>query len=412
MRVALLSRSAHPLHPPGGLERAVFDLARHLQELGVETTLVTRPAVSWAQGAAPPRTDAFPGEVVSVPYGSLPGLPHGRVLDRVLFYPGFARRAGEAAARLVREGRADIVHAQGLTALGYARERQRDHTLRAPLVMNPQGMEEHKAEGLKGFALSSLRARSREAAALSDRVIATDESTRGEVRALLGVTEARVVVLPNGLDLRSVRERTPADPRAVVTRALGPAVSRSPFLLLSVGRLEAYKGTLDVVSAFGLLRTQNALPEGAVLVIVGDGPLAAAVDAAAAPLGSQVVRPGRVDEDLLHALYEACDVFVHATRYEGSSLVTLEAMAHARPVVASRAGGIPDKVVPGETGWLVEPGDLPALAAALAESAADPARRTRFGRAGLERLERLFLWPVIARRTVSLYEELLAERAA
>ena len=137
-----------------------------------------------------------------MPYRSLPGLPHGRVLDRVLFYPGFARRSGEAAARLVREGRADLVHAQGLTALGYARERQRDRGLRAPLVMNPQGMEEHKAEGLKGMVLSPIRALSREAAALSDRVIATDEATRAEVRALLGVSDARIVVLPNGLDLR------------------------------------------------------------------------------------------------------------------------------------------------------------------------------------------------------------------
>lgn len=407
MKVALLSRSAHPLHPPGGLERAVFDLARHLQAKGVETTLVTRPPV-----ASVPEGARFPGEVVIVPYGSLPGLNHGRVLDRVLFYPGFARRSGEVAARLVREGRAHLVHAQGLTALGYARERKRDKGLRAPLVMNPQGMEEHKAVGLKGMVLSPIRALSREAAALADRVIATDEATRAEVCALLGVADARIAVLPNGLDLVAVRAATPAEPRAVVEAALGPKLARAPFVLLSVGRLEAYKGTLDTLEALASLQAAAALPEGWAFVIAGEGPLAAAVEKAAAALCPHVVPAGRVGDALLHALYEVCDVFVHATRYEGSSLVTLEAMAHARPVVATRAGGIPDKVVPGQTGWLVEPGDVPGLAAALRESASDAARRARFGRAGLERLEDRFLWPVIATRTVALYDELLAERAA
>jgi glycosyltransferase involved in cell wall biosynthesis len=383
----------------------VFDLAVHLRALGVETTLVTRPAT-------PGQTSAveFPGPVVTVPYGRLPGVPHGRVLDRILFYPRFARRAGAAAARLVREGRARVVHAQGLTALGYGRERQRDQGLRAPLVMNPQGMEEHKAGGLKGLALSGLRAGSREAAALADRVIATDEATRGEVRALLGVSEARVAVVPNGLDLQAVRSATPADSRGLVDRALGPAVSRAPFVMLAVGRLEAYKGIRDVLLA--LERAREGLPVGSVLVVVGDGPLASEVDAAAARLNPHVVRAGRVDESLLHALYETCDVFVHATHYEGSSLVTLEAMAHARPVVATRAGGIPDKVIPEKTGWLVEPGDVEGLAAALLESARDPGRRARYGRGGLEHLEALFHWPAIARRTLALYEELLAEKAA
>ena len=91
VRVALLSRSAHPLHAPGGLERAVFDLARHLQAKGVETILFTRPPAHAAR-------DAFPGEVVTVPYGSLPGRPHGRVLDRVALLSR-ASRAGRARPR-------------------------------------------------------------------------------------------------------------------------------------------------------------------------------------------------------------------------------------------------------------------------------------------------------------------------
>ena len=61
MRVALLSRSAHPLHDPGGMERAIYLLAKHLQARGVDTVLVTRPAT---------HAGTFPGRVVTVPYGT------------------------------------------------------------------------------------------------------------------------------------------------------------------------------------------------------------------------------------------------------------------------------------------------------------------------------------------------------
>ena len=219
------------------------------------------------------------------------------------------------------------------------------------------------------------------------------------------------MVLPNGLDLPALRAATPADPRHVVQGAL-PRLGDAEPLFLSVGRLEGYKGVLDILAALRRLHEAQALPPSWAFVIVGDGPLTAEVDAAARPMRPHVHRAGRVSDALLHALYECADVFVHATRYEGSSLVTLEAMAHARAVVATRAGGIPDKVVPGSTGWLVDPGDVPGLAQALGESALDAGRRARYGKAGLALLGERFLWPVIARRTIALYEELLRERAA
>ena len=119
MRVARLSRSAHPLHDPGGMGRAVYLLAKHLQSRGVETVLVTRPAT---------RGEAFPGRVVTVPYGG--GGRHGRVLARTLHYPAFAARVGERVSEMVRAGEVDIVDAQGLTALGYGRSPVMGYALR------------------------------------------------------------------------------------------------------------------------------------------------------------------------------------------------------------------------------------------------------------------------------------------
>jgi glycosyltransferase involved in cell wall biosynthesis len=374
----------------------VYHLAKHLQAQGVDTVLLTRPATT--------EDLAFPGQVLTAPYGRAVGR-HGGVLDRTLRYPRFSDRLGEMAAGLVRSGQVDVVHAQGLTALGYGRRRRLDPALRAPLVMNPQGMEEHKTRGLKRLALTRLRVLSREAARLSDRVIATDEATREEVPRLLGVDPNRVVVLPNGIDPDEIHDATPADPSRIVHEAF-PGLEGAYPVFLSVGRLEHYKGFGDTQEALRL--AARDLPRSWAWVVVGEGPER---ERLARETSAATLFAGRVDEELLHALYERADVFVHATRFEGSSLVTLEAMAHGLPVVATRAGGIPDKVT-AESGRLVEPGDTAALARALLELAKDPGLRRALGDRGRERALRSFAWPALAKRTIALYEELLRERRA
>jgi glycosyltransferase involved in cell wall biosynthesis len=388
--VALLSRGAHPLHEPGGMERAVYHLARHLQTRGVETVLFTRPYTG---------TGTFPGEVVALPYG--PERAHGRVLDRTLRYPRFSQRLGAAVAARVLSGSVDVVDAQGLCALGYGRLRAADARLRAPLVMNPQGMEEHRTRGIKRLALARLRALSREAARLADRVVATDEATRADVPRLLGADPGKVVVLPNGIDPDEVARLTPPDPVAVANAAL-PALSAASPVFLSVGRPEAYKGYADVAGALGRLHAKGALGPRWAWVVAGGRPEGLG---AAAP--GHVHVAGRVSDELLHALYARADVFVHATRFEGSSLVTLEAMAHGLPVVATRAGGIPDKVVEGETGWLVEPGDVAGLAERLGRMAAAPEAARDMGARGRARVRERFAWSVLVERTIALYEELV-----
>lgn len=397
MRVAVLSRSAHPLHPPGGMERAVYSLAKHLGEQGVEVTLFTRPGKN---------AEAFPGRVITVRYDHYRAGPHGRVLDRTLNYPTFSVHMGREVAERVRRSEIDIVDAQGLTALGYGRERRKDPSLRAPLIMNPQGMEEHHVRGFKALALSRLRALSREAASLADCVIATDEATRDDVPRLLEVSPDVVRVMPNGIDLEEIRALTPDDALPFTFEVLPWMSLRTP-LFISVGRIETYKGFADSLEAFK--RAAPSLPESWGWIVVGDGPERLNLRAAAAGIKDHIEFTGRVGEQALHALYAGSDVFLHPTRFEGSSLVTLEAMAHGLPVVATRAGGIPDKVKDGENGFLVNPGDIDALAAAIVKMARSPEERARMSRESRRRLEP-FLWPGIARRVIAEYERLLSQR--
>jgi glycosyltransferase involved in cell wall biosynthesis len=123
-----------------------------------------------------------------------------------------------------------------------------------------------------------------------------------------------------------------------------------------------------------------------------------------------VILAGRCSESDLHAWYEAATVFVHPTRYEGSSLVSLEAMAHRKPIVATRAGGLPDKVRPGQNGWLVEPGDAAGLARALAEAAANPTALAPMGARSRAIVEQEFAWSVLVDRYLELYDELLSRQ--
>ena len=125
---------------------------------------------------------------LTVPYGAAAGLRHGRVLDRTFHYPALRRSGWASASRsCVRRGESDIVRRAGPDRSGLRPLRRRDPALRAPLVMNPQGMEEHKTRGPQAASRSRACARlSREAARLADRVVATDEATRDEVPRLPG----------------------------------------------------------------------------------------------------------------------------------------------------------------------------------------------------------------------------------
>ncbi|MBE3072515.1 MAG: glycosyltransferase family 4 protein [Acidobacteria bacterium] len=408
LRVAILTRAVYPLHGYGGLERHVHDLVRQLTLRGVAVTLITRPASPSAPGDD---RGALAGcSLVSVPYRTFPfaGRRGTTVLDRSTAYPWFGYRAGRVAARLAAGHHIDVVHGLGASALGYALARTRHPDRTVPFVFNPQGLEEFGGTGhayggsrLKQWAYIPLQAAVRACARAADRVIATDRSIEPTVRAHLRVPPERIRLVPNAVDLEECDRLAGPDDGRRVRAALGLCEDDTVFV--SVGRLEENKGFHVLARALaGIAR----LPWR--WVLIGGGPHAPALERLIASLGigARVTFAGRVDTRVLHAWYEAATVFVHPTLYEGSSLVTLEAMAHRRAVVATRAGGLPDKVEPGVTGWLVEPGDFQALSAAIGDAIEDRTRLGRMGLAGRILVERQFSWPVVTGRLLDVYREL------
>jgi glycosyltransferase involved in cell wall biosynthesis len=352
---------------------------------------------------------------IFVPYRTFPfaGRRGTTVIDRSTAYPIFGMNAGRVALNLVLDGQVDIVHGFGASVLGYARQR---HAAAAPLVLNPQGLEEFGATDpararLKRAAYLPLRRAVLACAAAADRVIATDRVLEPAVRQHLRVASDRIRIIPNALDLSSVDHLATPGAGAELRRRTG--IQPHEKVLLSVGRLEANKGFQVTAMALAALREHGtALESGWRWVIVGDGPHRSRLErtVASAGLTGHVLFAGRTTDADLHAWYEAATLFVHPTLYEGSSLVTLEAMAHRRAVVATMAGGIPDKIKPGINGWLVPPGDAAALAATLSGALTDVERLSRMGAAGRAIVEEEFSWEAAGAATLLMYDELLKVR--
>ncbi len=411
--VALLVRAVYPLHGVGGLERYADDLVRHLLGAGVRITLITqRPT----DVRSPAMDDWLTRDGLTthfVPYRTFPFANRRgtTILDRSTAYPLFGWRAGQLAWKLVRGGGINLVYGHGASVRGYAHARALHRVETVPLVFNPQGLEEFGATDptrarLKRLAYRPLQRAVRACAHAADRVIATDRALRQPIIDHLQVADDRVRVVPNAVDLQRIdaldREVASGPPRE---RDVGDAP-----LLLSVGRLERSKGFHVLADALGRLHAER--PNQAWhWIAIGDGSYAGGLRRRVRDLGlaPRMTFLGGVDDAELHAWYSAATLFVHPTLYEGSSLVTLEAMAHRRPVVATRAGGLPDKVHPGVTGWLVEPGDAGSLARAIADALQRRATLPAMGRAGRALVEQEFSWPAVTRRLMALYDELLTQ---
>jgi glycosyltransferase involved in cell wall biosynthesis len=204
-------------------------------------------------------------------------------------------------------------------------------------------------------------------------LVAVSRAVAEDFRRHMGWENIRVV--PNGVDLLSF---------APVRDASAAGEWPSPGLrLLSVGRLHPQKGHRVLLDAIARARGAGASLS---LLVAGEGAERAALEAQAAALGlqGQVRFAGRRE---VRPLLAAADVFVFPSLYEAAGIAMIEAMACALPVVASRAGGIPEVVEDGVSGILVAPGDADALARALAALAGDPERRRRLAAAARTRAE-------------------------
>ncbi len=244
---------------------------------------------------------------------------------------------------------ADLVHAHwlqvGLAAMLSGR----------PYVLTLHGTDVELARRSKRLAGAILR-RAR-------GVICVSSALADSARAL-GALDPQVI--PNGVELPS---------------EIG--VEETPPHVLFAGRLSAEKGVEDLIDA----------AVGLDVRIVGDGPLRDRVPSAT----------GFVSRSELSQLYARAAVVCGPSRREGFGMVAAEALAHARPVVATRVGGLVDLVMHRETGLLVPPRDPAALRSALDELLADAGLRARLGRTGRDHVGSYCDWDAVTTRLLDVY---------
>jgi len=215
-----------------------------------------------------------------------------------------------------------------------------------------------------------------------------------------GLERGRAQVIPNGADppdaeleeeqARRWREKylsTPVKPLGVVA-----------------GRLEEQKGH-DVL--FEALVRLGKTGLDFTLVVAGEGSRRSWLEQQALSLGLQpkVTFVGQVEA--LGGLLSAADAVLLPSRWEGLPLVLLEAMARARPIVASAVGGVPDAIEDGVHGTLVPPGDAAALAEALEQQHRRADRTWRLGRAAAQRVRERFTWAAVVEAYEAVYDEVL-----
>jgi glycosyltransferase involved in cell wall biosynthesis len=183
--------------------------------------------------------------------------------------------------------------------------------------------------------------------------------------------------------------------------------------LVCVGRLCEQKGQLLLVEALALLRDRGCVFE---LVLAGDGEMRAEIEALLVRLGltSQVRITGWIGGDQVRAEILAARGLVLASFAEGLPVVLMEAMALRRPVLSTYVAGIPELVRPGVNGWLVAPGSVADLAAAIADLLRQPDHELqRMGEAAFERVLARHSVDIEAGRLLALFRrQTVCERSA
>ena len=209
----------------------------------------------------------------------------------------------------------------------------------------------------------------------------------------------KVRLIPNGIDLGRF---TPRPPSASLRAALG--VPPSAPIVASVGRFVEVKGYRYLLEAAAQVARARA---GVHWILVGDGELRGELEAHARSLGlaPQVHFTGWRDD--IPDVLALCDVFVLPSLREAFGRVLVEAMAMGRPVVATTGGGVPDVVVDGETGLLVDPAASAPLAAAVQTLLENPGRAGHLGAAGRRRAQSTFSLTAHVDAVERAYAELL-----
>lgn len=349
---------------PGGAELVEFRLAQALRERG-HTIVPVGPSMGCGWLAGQFREAGFD--------------PQTFTLRRPLDW-----RCLQGMISLLRDHRVDLVHSHEFTMAVYGTAAAR--WLGIPHVITMHGSQYVTSKWRRQVLL-------RWAFRGSAATVVVSADTKRHLEKELGLSEAMLRVILNGVPART-------GDRSRLRAELG--VADDQIVLLAVGSLVPRKGHAVLIEALSTLG-----PKSWMLAIAGGGAERERLEALAEAKGvSRQVKILGHREDVPDLL-AACDIFVMPSLWEGLPLALLEAMLAGKPVVASRTSGIPEAVNDGVDGLLTTPGDVGALASALAALLADPVRRAALGAAARSRATAAFTLDAMADGYERVFREAL-----
>jgi glycosyltransferase involved in cell wall biosynthesis len=298
--------------------------------------------------------------------------------------------------RLLRRERIDLVHVHSPVPAVMTRLGRRLSGVRWVVYT------EHNVPSRYGIVTRSLNAGTYR---MNDAVIAVSQEVATLVQPYVRKGRPRLHAILNAVDVDMFADLQVS--REQVRREFG--FPPDAPIVINVANLTTKKGHVHLLAAAKrVLERQPA----ARFLCVGQGPLAdeLATEAKRHQLNGQLVFAGfRPDATTLMA---ASDVFVLSSLHEGLPVSLLEAMALARPQVVTRVGGVPEVVVDGETGVLVEPENPSALADSILGLLGDPARAQRMGEAARTHVRRRYGMGQMVKAVEAVYASVIGDQAA
>jgi len=278
------------------------------------------------------------------------------------------------------------------------------HRWKAPLVTTIHATERGRHQGhIPSETSSQIDRMEWQSCFEAWNVIACSEFMRHELQNYFGVPASKTVVIPNGVNLDEMT-RCPSDKRALLRHRYAPNGER---LLLYVGRVVYEKGLHVLIRA--MPRILAEYPGTRLLVAGKNGekywPLAYELN-----VEKSINFLGYISDDERDCLYAVVDASIFPSLYEPFGIVALEAMAAGSNVIVSSVGGLGEVVRHLETGLTVFPNDPMSIVWAVNKLFSDPASAEERRRRALLDVEDTYSWRHIAKRTTTLYRDIVAER--
>lgn len=328
----------------GGMEKAATQHIYEMRDKGYKIYLIAPD--NKVKGNIPPFVNFID---VSWPHWD----KYKVLMTMGLAYHQWCKRVAKKITTMEKD--VDIIHFHGASAGTLAFLSKKLINNKATVV-NPHGMEEFGSGSYLRLANRLFTRSLLKKSHLADFIIATDNILVRNVAVNLKVQPEKIYVVPNTIDIQQLESKVKKSDRM------------KSISIVSVGRIEHNKGYDLLAAALVKLKSTNKIAENFSWDHYGNGKMRdKIIDYSIKNSIPLVVHVGASDEDVQSAIANS-SIFVQPSRYEGSSLTTLEAMTHGALIVAMPVGGIPDKIFDKKTGFLCKAVTTSALAMSLNEA--------------------------------------------